>query len=247
MSTTRTLLLAPPSISAHPEALDAIFEAHDRNATDIQMLDRLALGLVSLPASTYDLVLLLTDVDAGRTDGGSRQPLLDRDTMARVAQALKPGGRFRSQDGSFAATPGAGQTEAILAGLISDGNGVVKPLDTANQTVKLNFGKKSNAAAVPLNAVEAANKNAEADKNAAAPAGVGFVDGTQNEGLGDDDDDDDDIVFPTKAELMQGDMIDPDTLLTDADRQKPIIIREWQAPDHVLLTVTDPHLLSRGV
>ena len=38
----RTLLLAPPSVSAHPETLARVAEAYDRNATDIQMLDRLA-------------------------------------------------------------------------------------------------------------------------------------------------------------------------------------------------------------
>ena len=180
--TTRSLLLAPPSISSHPEALNKIFEAHDRNATDIQMLDRLAMGLVALPTETYDLVLLLTDVDGKRTESGR---LLDRSIMSRITAALKAGGRLRSQDGSFASTQGAEQTEAILAGLVKDGGeGMVKPAAAAEQTVKLSFGKKkANAAAVPLNAVEAANTGAvpaaaqqtkvmvEAPK---APAGVGL-------------------------------------------------------------------------
>ena len=52
----RSLLLSPPSLSSHPEKLDNVVAAHDRNATDIQMLDRLSLSLVSLPEANgpYD-------------------------------------------------------------------------------------------------------------------------------------------------------------------------------------------------
>ena len=152
----RTLLLAPPSVSAHPEALSRVAEAYDRNATDIQMLDRLAMGLVALPDATYDVVLLLTDVDGSRRDSSR---LIDRGLMGRIVPAMKSGGTLRSQDGSFGSTPGAEQTEAILAGLVKgDDDGMIKPDSAANQTVSLRLGKKkANAAAVPANNIEAAN------------------------------------------------------------------------------------------
>lgn len=180
----RTLLLSPPSVSAHPETLEAVLEAHDRDATDIQMLDRLSLGLVALPPTTYDRVLVLSDPQQAPTT-------IDRTSMSKIVTSLKPGGRLERQHGAFGE-----QTEAILAGLVADGQAMVKPMSSA--TVSL--GQKSNAAAVPLNAVEAANKR---------PAGVEF-----------DDD------FPTRDELLAGETIDPDTLLTEEDRKKPIILRK---------------------
>lgn len=183
MAMARTLLLSPPSVSAHPEALEAVLEAHDRNATDIQMLDRLALGLVSLPPTTYDRILVLSDPEQAPTT-------IDRRSMSKITVSLKPGGRLERQHGDFGE-----QIEAILAGLVADGQAMVKPMSSA--TVSL--GRKANAAAVPLNAVEAANKR---------PAGVEFDD------------------FPTREELLAGDTIDPDTLLTEEDRQKPIILRK---------------------
>lgn len=233
-TSSRTLLLAPPSISSHPEALDRIFEAHDRKATDIQMLDRLALGLVSLPAATYDLVLLLTDVEGSREEIGR---LLDRNIMGKLVQALKAGGRFRSQDGQFASAPGPEQTEAILAGLVSDGShGMIKPAAAVEQTVKLSFGKKkANAAAVPANSIEAANTGAAPlttgkrkimPEDKPAPVGVGFVDFSDDIDMDYDDDD----YFPSKEELMADESIDPDTLLTEEDRKKPIIIRKCYCP-----------------
>jgi len=232
-SFSRTLLLAPPSLSAHPEALNNIFEAHDRNATDIQMLDRLALGLVSLPSETYDLVLLLSDADGMRTESSK---LLDRNVMSKLVYALKSGGNVRSQDCTFGTVQGSEQTEAILAGLVQAGNsGMTKPASAAGQTVKLSFGKKkANAAAVPANAVEANNTSAAPATNGVkralveepkAPAGVGFIDFSDDF---DGDYDEADEYIPTKEELLADDeMIDPDTLLTEEDRQKPIIIRKF--------------------
>ena len=242
----RTLLLAPPSVSSHPETLTRVAEAYDRNATDIQMLDRLAMGLVSLPAATYDVVLLLTDVDGSRQEASR---LLDRDVMGRIVSAMKVGGRLKSQDGSLEGTSGAEQTEAILAGLLNGHDGMVKPDTAANQTVSLSFGKKkANAAAVPANNIEAANtakRRADdistengtlAQPNGhgvvrATPAGVGFVDSNDDFDGGFDDgsgyDDDDDIEIPSNEELERAERIDPDTLLTEEDRKKPLIIRKY--------------------
>lgn len=241
--TPRTLLLAPPSVASHPDALSRVAEAYDRNATDIQMLDRLAMGLVALPEETYEVVLLLTDVDQSRQETSQ---LLSRVVMERIVQSLKAGGRLKSQDGSFGATAGAEQTEAILAGLVADADGMTKPVPQAAQTVTLSFGKKkkANAAAVPANGIEAANTakrksedistgtGALAVGNAngvvhSTPAGVGFVDSNDDFDGGFDDgsgyDDEGDDYFPSNEELEKAEKIDPDTLLTEADRQKPII------------------------
>lgn len=67
-SQARTLLLAPPSIASHEEKLRNVLAPHDRAFTDFQMLDRLAASLVTLPPSTYDLVLILTDADGIRKE-----------------------------------------------------------------------------------------------------------------------------------------------------------------------------------
>jgi hypothetical protein len=214
----RTLLLAPPSVASHPSALSQVAEAYDRSQTDIQMLDRLALGLVSLPASTYDVVLLLADVDQTVERGA---PLLDRTVMERVVASIKTGGRLKSQDGGLG---NALQTEAILAGLVSDNNdGMLKPDTQATaQTVKLTFGKKkkADAAAVPANETEAVNTGKSHPSIKASPAGVGFVD-TSDDFMGGDEEDE----FPDDEALANADAIDPDTLLTEEDRQKPLNIR----------------------
>jgi hypothetical protein len=222
----RTLLLAPPSLSAHPEALNSILAAHDRNATDIQMLDRLSLGLVSLPAETYDIVMLLTDVD------GARAHKLERSVVERVVPALKSEGCLRVQSGAL---EGAEITEGVLAGLVADGSGgLSKPKQAAEQTVKLSFGRKkkavADAAAVPANAVEAINtaKRKSVDISTsgpvkATPAGVGFVELGDEFGM--DYDEDEDMEIPSNEELERAERIDPDSLLTEEDRMKPLNIR----------------------
>jgi anamorsin len=208
------------------------------------MLDRLALGLVALPTATYDVVLLLTDVDGSRRESSR---LLSREVMERIVPAIKVNGRLRSQDGSFGSTPGAEQTEAILAGLVKgDGQGMVKPDSAAGQTVKLSFGKKkANAAAVPANGVEAINtakrKNEDMDDRVtgngsmayarpirATPAGVGFVDSNDDFDGGFDDGsgyESDEVELPSQEELDRAERIDPDSLLTEEDRMKPLNIR----------------------
>ena len=238
-SSQRTLLLAPPSVSAHPETLTRVAEAYDRNATDIQMLDRLAMGLVALPSATYDVVLLLTDVDGSRRESGS---LLGRDVMERIVVSLKTGGRLESQDGSFGAQSGSEQTEAILAGLErrEGSQGMVKPDTSAQgQTVKLSFGKKkANAAAVPANEVEAANVGKRKSESISGtngtsvmkstPAGVGFIDTNDDFDGGFDDGSgysDDEMEIPSQEELERAEKIDPYSLLTEEDRLKPLNIR----------------------
>lgn len=244
-NTPRTLLLAPPSVAAHPDTLTRVAEVYDRNATDMQMLDRLAMGLVALPATTYDVVLILTDVDQTRQEGSR---LLSREVMERIVQALKPGGRLKSQDGTFGRFPGAEQTEAILSGLVAnEDGGMLKPeASSAPQTVKLSFGKKkANAAAVPANAIEAvavekrkSNDTPAGDGHLAqngvdgvvkvTPAGVGFMDSNDDfdGGLDDGSGYDDDDEFPSDEQLQSAEKIDPDTLLTEEDRMRPLDIRK---------------------
>jgi hypothetical protein len=222
----RTLLLAPPSLSAHPEALTNVLAAHDRNATDIQMLDRLALGLVSLPAQTYDVVMLLTDAD------GARSTKLDRAVVEKLVASLKVEGRLTAQSGALETQE---ITEGVLSGLVADGSGaLLKPKAAAEQTVKLSFGRKNrkaDAAAVPANAVEAINtaKRKSVDISTAGPvkatpAGVGFVE--LGDEFGNDYDEDEDMEIPSNEELERAERIDPDSLLTEEDRLKPLNIRE---------------------
>ena len=227
-TTQRTLLLAPPSLSAHPEALTTLLPAHDRNATDIQMLDRLELGLVSLPSQTYDVVMVLTDAD------GARSTNLDRAVVEKLVASLKVDGRLTAQNGSLGPQE---ITEGVLSGLVADGNGALrKPQAAAEQTVKLSFGrknKKADAAAVPANATEAINtaKRKSVDISTggagpvkATPAGVGFVE--LGDEFGNHYDEDEDMEIPSNEELERAERIDPDSLLTEEDRLKPLNIRK---------------------
>ena len=215
---TRTLLLSPPSLSSHPEKLDNVVVAHDRNATDIQMLDRLSLSLVSLPESTYDVILILSVADDTRLES---QKLLSSELLSRIVRALKPGGRLRSQDNTFAAIEASAERrEAIFAGLILKDEKLIKPDYAATQSVPLRRGKQkadggaaavtspAGTGAVSLN-LNGKRKNGPPDAN--QTASVGFVDFSDDFDAPLEDDDDD--------------LIDEDTLLSDEDMTRPIVQR----------------------
>lgn len=211
----RTLLLAPPSIASHEEKLREVLSAHDRSTTDLQMLDRLSAGLVTLPSSTFDLILILTDADGSRTESSQ---LLGRNIFSKIVDALKAGGKIQSQDGTFGQSD-AERTEAILSGLVAQADGMSKPDYSASEAVPLNFRKKksetSNAGPPVVPIVNAKRKSADVSKDN-KPVGVGFVDFSDDFGepiiTGEDDDDDE--------------YIDEDTLLTEDDLKRPVVVRK---------------------
>jgi len=214
-SNLRTLLLAPPSIASHEESLRNVLASHDRAVTDLQMLDRLSAGLVTLPDSTYDLVLILTDADGTRNESTQ---LLGRDVFVRIVQALKAGGKLQAQHGSFGQdTASVEAREGIMAGLVTVGNGMAKPDYSASEAVPLRLRRKeknvavSNAGpAVATAAVQLNGKPKSVDMAVEKPSGVGFVDFSDDFGepmiTGEDDEEDDD-----------DELIDEDTLLADVD------------------------------
>lgn len=140
----RNLLLAPPSVAAHEERLREIFTAFDRANTDLQMLDRLSAGFVSLPAASYDLVLVLTGADGSR--GAEFNHLLNRHLFTSLVPAMKVNGRLQFQDGQVGA---AESKEAILAGLIAKDGGFEKQ-EEEEVVIPLRFGKKKAPAPAPV-------------------------------------------------------------------------------------------------
>lgn len=169
----RTLLLAPPSIATHEEKLRDLFTTFDRSITDLQMLDRLSAGFVSLPPNTYDLVLVLTDSDGTRHAEALR--LLGRDAYTALVPAMKPGAKMQAQDGVFDA---AEAREAVLAGLVQTDSAFQKP-DYGDQTT----------AAVPLR-FGAKNKK----KNTSGPTGFTALGISGNNNEPNDDNDDDELI-----------------------------------------------------
>ena len=229
----RTLLLSPPSLSSHPERLEEIRAAHDRDATDLQMLDRLSMNLVSLPTETYDIILILTDADNSRRES---QALLSSQLLSTLAKSLKAGGHLASQDNAFAATEDSPERrEAIFAGLIVQDGKLVKPDYASTAAVPLRLGKKNTTAmtspagtgAVSLN-LTGKRKNGPPD--ATQPAGVGFVDFS------------DDFNAPVEEEYDDDDLIDEDTLLSDEDLARPIVQRKPSLLTSLLLGPPLPFL-----
>ena len=199
----RTLLLAPPSLpalGAQGEArLASLFALYPRAATDLHMLDRLAAGLVTLPLATYDLILILTGTLVADEE---RQLLRDRALWGKIAGAVKPGGIVKGEDGNAVSLTGDKDVvkEAVLAGLVvRDGGGEFGKPEYAEEEVvplKLGFGKKK----------ETATKlAAPAPTQTTVPAGVGFVDFSDDLDLDAEDDDD---------------VIDEETLLTEEDMRR---------------------------
>ena len=233
-SLQRVLLLAPPSVAAHEEKLRDLFQSYDRSTTDLQMLDRLSAGFVSLPPNTYHSVLLLTDTDGTRRTEALQH--LSRAVYSSIVPAMKTGAKLRTQDGYF----GASETrEAILSGLVETDGAFEKVDDDECVAVPLKLGgaKKNSAVQNGLqNGIKNGTKNGISNgfqngfKNGLSNGlSNGFQSGGQNgfqkdtvmidtndlddlDGFDDDDDDDD--------------LIDEDTILTEEDMKRPIQQRE---------------------
>lgn len=184
------------------------------------MLDRLSAGLVTLPAATYDLILLLTDSDGARHSEASQ--LLGREVFGYLVPAMKPGAKLQAQDGNLDASEAR---EAVLAGLVEKDGCFEKSEHDEEAVIPLRFGKKKTNVSNGANGAQNGNGHSSAGPAvgsvtvdvggtpttlnmvppAVKPAGVGFVD------FGDDFDDDDD-----------DELIDEDTLMTEEDLRRPI-------------------------
>ena len=175
------------------------------------MLDRLSAGLVKLPASTYDRILILSDASSSYTESLA---LLNRKVLGPVVDSLKATSRLEAHDGSDI-TKSALAKEAVLAGLVEARGGFEKPdFGEGDGVVSLKLGsKKKKSDAGPAVGSVTVNLNGSATKLdmkppvQATPSGVGFVN------LDDDLDDDDELI-------------DEDTLMTEEDLQRPINIRK---------------------
>ena len=132
----RNLLVAPPSIARHEEKLHDLFRTYDRSVTDLQMLDRLSAGFVSLPPATYGLILVLTDTNGALRAEALR--LLNRSVYNVLVPSMAPGGSLKLQDGKLEA---AHASEAVLAGLVEKDDGYEKPEYEA-VSVPLKLGQK---------------------------------------------------------------------------------------------------------
>ncbi|PWY92730.1 DUF689-domain-containing protein [Aspergillus heteromorphus CBS 117.55] len=199
----RTLLLAPPSIATQEEKLRDLFTTFDRSTTDLQMLDRISAGFVSLPSNSYDLILVLTDTDGTRRSEALH--LLGRDVYTALVPCMKPGAKLQTQDNFFGE---AEEREAVLAGLVKTDSGFEKVEQVKAFAIPLRRGGKKNKDAT------AAPKTETVAPVAAPPvqpvsASVGLINN-------DDDYDNDD------------ELIDEDTLLSDEDLKRPIQPLECQ-------------------
>lgn len=220
-TTQKTLILSPPSLSSHPEKLNSALLSYDRNVTDLQMLDRLALDLVSLPSAGYDHILILADTDETFSESSK---VLGRETLAKIVLSLKPGGRLRSLAKNHESFDNLYQTEAILAGLVKDKEGGFQKPDSVQQSVPLQLGRNrkgrgkgakaapSQPTAPPI--IEDRNYGQTGPK----PAGVGFVDFSDDFGQ---------EIASSHQGYSDDELIDEDDLLGDDDLGRPIVQREY--------------------
>lgn len=202
----RVLLLSPPSLSSNPDKLAELINQYDKNARDLQMLDRLAAGLVSLPESTYNLVLLLTGIDGTNAEG---ERLVGRDTLQQISRALQSGGVMKYQDGSPAAINEPTRTEAILCGFtVNDKGELMKPA-FEEQSVSLSFS---------FNKSRKPKKDTNSNKNEQQPAvlqnNIVMLDNNTNNVFNTPDGDDDE------------ELIDEDELIDADELERPIIQRK---------------------
>ncbi|PHH65066.1 hypothetical protein CDD81_3464 [Ophiocordyceps australis] len=139
----RNLVLAPPSFAGREDAVRNVLETFDRSVTDLQMLDRLSAGLVSLAPTSYDNVLVLTDA-RNAAPASEEAQLLSRSVFSLIVPAMVPGAQLACLEGEFGASD---CKEAILAGLVAKGNKFEKQAEAEEVAIPLRLGKKNKAVA----------------------------------------------------------------------------------------------------
>lgn len=217
---SRTLLLCPPSISSNPAVLEQSLAGHSREDTDIQMLDRLALGLVKLPTSTYTKIILLSNPSLDNTK-------IESEILRLVAASMAPGAKWSTQDLKSTALQSVDKLQVLLSGLIIDESGpdgfvYTKPAYSSSAAVPLKLGRRKlgeNVGSAPISGSQSGN-----DVKAAGPGIVPVASNQQNGVTGYkvgfvDMGDDLDADF---GEDDDEDLIDEDTLLDESDLATPI-------------------------
>jgi hypothetical protein len=216
----RTLILCPPTVSSNPEVLQNALATVNRDSTDVQMLDRLALNLATLPDGIYSTVLLLSDPSTNAPTN------LEKSLLEKVLAAMAPGGRWRSQgDKEWAADRLKFLTTGFLVEESAEGEGVVvvKPDFGGQKSMTLNLRKRQGGAVSVV-------KPVVAPKPTPKPVtgnGVGFVD------FGDDLEEDDELI-------------DEDELMADENLATPVQIRMFPRPPSTPTTARDGLMACSG-
>ncbi|POS83909.1 hypothetical protein EPUL_006038 [Erysiphe pulchra] len=215
---SRTLLLAPPDLAAHEETLRDVLSYYDRAATDLHMLDRLSTGIAKLPQKTYDLILILNDANGTRSESAQ---YLDRNTFQQIFNSLKAGGRVEAQDKTLGQDHNSADfREAILAGLVWDNGGMIKPKYSTSDTVpiKLLKGRSKNHTGL-------ATKDTVNSLNSSAITNSNNLESRTNETRN--------LNYSVKPSFTDDDdeeLIDEDTLLTEEEINRPLNIPFECAP-----------------
>ncbi|GIK02648.1 electron carrier [Aspergillus viridinutans] len=215
----QTLLLSPPSLSSQPGKLNETLQSYNRNEIDLQMLDRLAFGLASLPDSTYSSIVILAGGDNSFSES---LKIINRQTFNQIIKSLRRGGYIYSQD----AVSGVAfdHNEAILAGLMHVGNGkYVKPDIREMQAVPLRLGRKHNhLAGAPPSLEDSAAEHpfppGVSEGKTPSGDGIVIVAGSQNFR--------ENIVSAATMDNNQvsdDELINEDNLLDDSELSAPII------------------------
>nr|A1CQP0.2 RecName: Full=Fe-S cluster assembly protein dre2; AltName: Full=Anamorsin homolog [Aspergillus clavatus NRRL 1] len=204
----RTLLLSPPSLSSQPERLNGILQSYDRKTTDLQMLDRLILGVVNLPDAAYSRIIIL----AGEEDSISESSkLTTRETFSHIARSLQKGGYICSQHEQQGQA--FDHNEAVLVGLIPTDNGkFVKPDIEDMRAVPLRLGRKKHDKTISSNLAEPVRNHQASPTVAQDQAEDGF---RYSSGRN--------IVTASAHETSDNEIIDEEDLLDGSELAAPII------------------------
>ena len=130
--TYRTLLLASPLVATREDVIKQLFMTHGQSSTDLQMLDRMNDGLITLPEAAYDLVVVVKDSHDSPT-------ALTRRVFAVLLPAMKIGCKLQSH-GSIPLDESETR-EAVLIGLVR-GEGESLQKTEAQDVVPLRLGAR---------------------------------------------------------------------------------------------------------